>query len=184
MKQLILSLLFIVVLPNVYAQNLNSYSKVIVDFVQIRNGVKTDLGAKASDLKIKNITVADSVDLLKLEYLANKAAKVKSAEKSLAHYKAQISKQKEKGGIVAEALIESLIPKLDKAEQDLKAANEWEPEYLQKYNGCDPDSVLVKQVFCNLSLMNPKVNARQEREVSFLFTPDGKTLIKAVPNKR
>lgn len=180
MKYLILTFLLFSVFTEICAQNTTVYKKAIIDYVQIRNGIKTDLGIQVSNLEEKNITVADSIEILTQQYLKEKATKVRTAEKSIAHYEAQISKQKSKGGLVAEAMIESLIPKLKKAQQELKEAKEWNPDYLQRYKDQDPHAILSKLVSCRLSLMNPKLNARQEGDASFIFSADGQKLVKSI----
>ena len=180
MKNLILTCVYVCLVANVCSQNTDTYKKAIIDCVQIHNGVQTDLGVQISDLKEKAITVADSIKVLQEQYAKEKASRVETAEKSVAHYKDAISKQKAKGGLVAETMVKSLTPKLRNAQQELSEAEAWEPSYLQKYNNQAPHTILAKLVSCRLSLMNPRLNARQEGDASFLFTADGKRILRTV----
>ena len=180
MKKFSLVLLFIGVIAGACQQKTDSYKKAIIDFVQIRNGIKTNLDIQVTDITEKDITVADSIKIFEEQYNKEKTAKVESAEKRVAYLENAISEQKAEGGIVANALVGSFTSKLGKAQQELEEAKAWEPSYLQKYSNQNPNTVLAKLVSCHLSWMNPKLNVRQEMDGSLLFTADGKSIIRTI----
>ena len=180
MKKLILVLLLTGVITGACQQKTSSYEKSIIDFVEIRNGIKTNLDIQVTDITEKDITVADSIKILEEQYNKKKTAKVESAEKVVVHLENAISEQKAEGGIVANALVGAFTAKLEKAQQELEEAKAWEPAYLQKYKNRDPSTVLAKVVSCHLTWMNPKLNARQEMDGSLLFSADGKSIIRTL----
>lgn len=180
MKKLTLIFLFIGIITGACQQKTNSYEKAIIDFVQIRNGIKTNLDLRVTNITEKDITVADSIKIFEEQYSKEKTAKVESVEKRIVYLENAISEQKAEGGIVANALIGSFTSKLKKAQQELEEAKAWNPAYLQKYNNRNPNTVLAKVVSCHVSWMNPKLNVRQEMDGSLLFSADGTSIIRTL----
>lgn len=164
-----------------YAQNNeNHYKKVITDYIEVKNGVRTNLDIHLSEITEKNFTVADSIVVLSNRFANEKAKKIESANKEVKHYEAQIAKQQAKGGLVAETLIKKYKPELEKAQKRLKEVQDWQANYTSNYDGRDTNDVIAKVIDCRLSLMNPKLKARQEGKATFLFSADGKALLKAL----
>lgn len=161
--------------------NENRYKQEIANYIQVENGVKSELDIRFTEIAIKNFTVADSIKVLNERFEKEKAKKIEEAQNSVNHYEESIKKQKMKGDdLVANALIRNLTPKLETAKRELNAAYNWQPDYLSRYSNLKEDMVLVQVVDCRFSLLNPKLKFRQEGPASFIFSADGLKLLKLI----
>ena len=141
---------------------------MITDYVEIKNGVRTNLDVRISELTEKDYTVGDSIEVLNSRFASEKTAKIETANNDIKHYEAQIAKQQAKGGLVAETLLKKYKPELEKAQNRLKEAQNWTANYASCYDSRNPNDVIAKIVDCKLSLMNPRLRTRQEGKASFL----------------
>lgn len=181
MKRLLLIGILLSSINSCNAQNNeNHYKTMIIDYIEVKDGVRTMLDVRISEITEKNFTVADSIEVLNSRFANEKATKIESANKDIKHYEVQIAKQQAKGGLVAETLIEKYKSELDKAKKRLKDAQDWHASYTNKYDGRDAKETIAKTVDCNLSLMNPRLKTRQEGKATFLFSANGKMLLKAL----
>lgn len=181
MKQLLFISILLSSLNSCNAQNNeNHYRAMITDYIEVKDGVRTILDVQISEITEKNFTVADSIEVLNSRFADEKATKIESANKDIKHYESQIAKQQAKGGLVAETLIERYKPELETARKRLKDAQDWHASYTSKYDGRDTKDIISKTVDCKLSLMNPRLKTRQEGKATFLFTANGKRLLKAL----
>ena len=152
----------------------DKYKKQIRDFFEINDGIKTDLDIKIKDLTVKDITVADSIAILKARFEDERNEKIESLEKSIAYYLGAKEKyEAQKGDIVAGVLVSKCTDELAKFKKDLVAAENWRPEYLERYEDEKNTKVLAQLVEAHVSLYNPKIQTRQEKMTKFIFTPDG-----------
>lgn len=161
--------------------NQSNDEKVIRTFLQTQNGVTTDLKIEFIELNVKDITVSDSINILQKVFDAEKSKKIEVAEKSVAHWKNAIEEQKnQKNQLISKVLVSDYIVKLTNAENDLKAAQEWKPDYLNRYVSRDTKDVLVKNADCKFSFFNPKLQTRQEMKALFLLSADGKQCFRMI----
>ena len=106
MKRLLLMIALLGSLNSCYAQNNDShYKKMITDYVEVKNDVRTNLDVRISEITEKDYTVADSIEVLNSHFANEKASKIEIANKDIKHYETQIAKQQAKGGLVAETLL-------------------------------------------------------------------------------
>ena len=181
MRRLLSIAALLACLISCYAQNGESnYKKMITDYVEIKNGVRTNLDVRISELTEKDYTVGDSIEVLNSRFASEKTAKIETANNDIKHYEAQIAKQQAKGGLVAETLLKKYKPELEKAQNRLKEAQNWPANYASCYDSRNPNDGIAKIVDCKLSLMNPRLRTRQEGKASFLFSSDGNKLLKAL----
>lgn len=178
MKQFILLLLFPLI---VSCSAQSEYEKVIADYLQTENGVKTDLKIEFLEMNISDIIVSDSIQILNEKHQAEKAKRISDAQKSVDHWKNSIEEQKgKKNQLVAKAVISNAEKRLTNAETELKEAQEWRPEYLNRYESRDPSDILAKKAESHFSFMNPKLQTRQEMTAWFILSPDGKQCYKMI----
>lgn len=91
---------------------------MITDYVEIKNGVRTNLDVRISELTEKDYTVGDSIEVLNSRFASEKTAKIETANNDIKHYEAQIAKQQAKGGLVAETLLKNISPNWKKLKTD------------------------------------------------------------------
>lgn len=179
MRELFILLFFPLVISSCSAQS--DSKKAIVDYLETENGVRTDLKIEFLSFDTFDITVSDSISILQSQYESEKCKKIESAEKSIAHWKNAIEKQKgKKNQIVVKALISDYSEKLTKAENDLKVTQEWKPDYLNHYNSRNPSDILAKKVESLFSFLNPRLQTRQEINAIFILSADGKKCNKMI----
>lgn len=170
-------LYFLILLPLVWlsCSSPSNYEKAIVDCLETdKKGVKTDLQIKFLFIDVSYITVADSISILQDQFEIKKAKKIESAQKNIAHWQESIEKQKgKKNQLVAKAVISNFSEKLAQAEKDLKEAQAWTPDYLNRYDSRNSSEILAKKADCKFSFFNPKLQARQELTALFILSADG-----------
>ena len=99
MRRLLSIAALLACLISCYAQNGESnYKKMITDYVEIKNGVRTNLDVRISELTEKDYTVGDSIEVLNSRFASEKTAKIETANNDIKHYEAQIAKQQAKRG--------------------------------------------------------------------------------------
>lgn len=170
-------LYFLILLPLVWlsCSSPSNYEKAIIDYLETnKKGVKTDLQIKFLFIDVSDITVADSISILQDQFEIKKAKKIESAQKNIAHWQESIEKQKgKKNQLVAKAVISNFSEKLAQAEKDLKEAQAWTPDYLNRYDSRNSSEILAKKANCKFSFFNPKLQARQELTALFILSADG-----------
>lgn len=173
MKKLFILLFFPLVVSSCSAQS--KYEKVISDYLQTRDDVKTDLKIEFLEMNVSNITVSDSIAILQEKFEAEKSKKIESAQKSVSHWQNKIQEQGgKKNKVVAKALISDFSERLVRSEHDLKIAQEWQPDYLNRYKSRNTSDILAKKAESRFSFLNPKLQTRQEMTALFIFSADGK----------
>lgn len=179
MKKYLLFLILPFVISSCSTQS--EYEKTIANYLQTGNGVKTDLKIEFLEMKVSDITVSDSIAVLQERFESERAKKIESAEKSVKHWQESIEKQKgKKNQLVAKALISNSTEKLENAENELKKAQEWTPNYLNHYKSHNPSETLAKKAESRFSFLNPKLQTRQEMTALFILSADGKQCNKMI----
>lgn len=180
MKQTLLSfcLLFIAVSCN---DTNNVYKTTVLDYLQTKNGIKTDLKIKFQKFELSDITVGDSIKVLQERFYTEKQKKIDVAYQAVAHWNEAIAKQEKKGdALVAKALVVRYKKDLEKAEIELKQAMSWLADYVNRYADRSTSEVLAKKVDACFSFQNPKLATRQEISAYFILSPDGTKCYKMV----
>lgn len=153
----------------------SNYEKAIVDYLETdKKGVKTDLQIEFLSINVLDITVADSVAILQKQFEAKKTKKTESIQSSISRLQNKIQEQKgKKNQVVAKSLISRWEKDLEKLQSDLTIAQNWQADYLNRYDSRNSSEILAKKADCKFSFFNPKLQARQELTALFILSADG-----------
>lgn len=153
----------------------SEYEKVITDFLETKNGIKTDLQIKYSKLEVSDISVADSIAILQEQFEAEKAKKTQSIEQIIKQKEASITEQKNSNNrVVANTLINMWERELTREKENLEKAKNWKPDYLTRYDNRPPSDLLAKKADVTFSYFNPQLQTRQEMSAWIILSADGK----------
>lgn len=153
--------------------------KLITDFLETNDGVKTDLQIKYSKFEISNILVSDSIAIFKAQFEAERAKKIESIESTISNKENSIAEQRgKKNKVVANTLIKMWENELTKEKRYLEEAKNWKPSYLNKYDSRNESEVLVQKVDITFSYFNPKLQVEQEMSAYVILSADGKQCLK------
>jgi hypothetical protein len=173
MKKLAILLIFPLVLLACSSQS--EYEKLISDYLQTKDGIKTDLKIEFRSIDVSDITVSDSVSILRKQFESEKNKKIETIQNSISRLENKIQEQKgKKNQVVAKALISGWEKDLEKYQSDLTTAQEWKLDYLNRYDSRNTSDILAKKAACKFSFMNPKLQTRQEMRALFILSADGK----------
>lgn len=176
-------LLILLIAFSVSCSNSNDiYKQTLLDYLQIENELKTDLKIKIFLLDVlPDITVADSIKMLQEQYQNEKREKIDSAKKNISHWENTIEKQMKKDNdLIVRALVPGSQERLREAKTELEKAEQWDPDYLNLYNGRSPSEILAKKINASFSFQNPTLTVRQEISAVFVLSPDGRNCYKMV----
>ena len=171
--------------------NSNAQEALIVDYLQTSSsGVKTDLKIDISSIEVSDITVADSIAILREKYEQDKLSKTKIAEGAVTAAQKSVDElttkidtndastlQKRMDKIGDETLQRIMLRNLEEKKVELREVQEWQPEYLKKYASREESNLLVKKAIATFSYFNPKLNTRQERAETFVLSKDGSKVL-------
>lgn len=159
----------------------SDYEKTITDYLETRNGVKTDLQIKYLKLDVSDISVGDSISILNENFEIEKRKKIQSIEQTIKHKEKAIAEQNEKlatakddDKVVAKSLISMWEKELQKEKEYLDETQKWKPDYLNKYTNRNPSDILAKKVDITISYFNPRLQIRQEMSMLTILSLDGK----------
>lgn len=174
MKKLYFLILFPLVWFSCYSPS--NYEKAIIDYLQTdKKGVKTDLQIKFLSIDVSDITVADSIAILQQQFEAEKAEKIESIQNTISRLQNKIHEQKgKKNQVVAKSLISRWEKDLDKLQSELTIAQDWQADYLNRYDSRNISETLAKKADCKFSFFNPQLQTRQELSALFILSADGK----------
>lgn len=170
-------LYFLLLFPLVWfsCSSPSNYEKAIIDYLETdKKGVKTDLKIEFLSMNVSDITVADSVSILQKQFEAEKAKKIESAQSSISRLQNKIQEQKgKKNQVVAKALISRWEKDLEKYQFELIIAQDWQADYLNRYDFRNTSKILAKKADCSFSFFNPQLQTRQELSALFILSADG-----------
>lgn len=153
----------------------SEYEKVITDFLETKNGVKTDLQIKYSKLEVSDISVADSIAILKEQFETERAKKIQSIEQTIKGKEKSIAEQQnKKNRVVANTLIKMWEKELAREKEDLEKAQNWKPDYLNRYETRSSSDILARKADITFSYFNPNLQTRQEMSAWVILSADGK----------
>lgn len=153
----------------------SEYEKVITDFLETKNGVKTDLQIRYTKLEVSDISVADSISILKEQFEAERVKKIQSIEQTIKSKEESIAEQHNSDNrLVANVLIKGWQRELAREKEDLEKAQNWKPDYLNKYDNRNPSDILSRKADVTFSYFNPQLQTRQEMSAWVILSADGK----------
>lgn len=147
----------------------NNYEKAIADWIQTdKNGTWTDLKFDIIEvIETKDITVSDSVQVLKEKFEKSKEKKIKThsvglkgAERRLSFVQYAISKADK---------LKPYQDEVDKAKAQLDSIQSL--SFTCSYDGREPTEVIAKLIKCKYAIVPPVLNTRQEKTETFLLNP-------------
>lgn len=153
----------------------SNYEKVIIDYLETdKNGVRTDLQIEILSINVSDITVADSTSILQKQFETEKAKKIETIQNSISRLQNKIQEQRgKKNQVVAKSLISRWEKELEKYQSELDTAQNWQADYLNKYDSRNTSEILAKKADCRFSFFNPQLQARQELSALFTLSADG-----------
>lgn len=181
MKKFIYFVLLLCFIPSCSSQS--EYEKLLTDFIEIRGNVRTDFNVKFESIDISDVTVGDSIQILKDQFNKEKANLVLKQEKEVERYKKQITEIETKTSqdIADIVILKGYKEKLYDYESDLQKAKNWTPDYLTKYDSRALGEILVKKAICTFSVLDPKLQTRQTyKDALFILSADGETPLRAI----
>lgn len=165
----------------------NAQEALIIDYLETSSGgVKTDLKIDISYIKVSDITVADSLSFIETKF----QERIAKEEESIESFKSNIKSAKEENKSLDRSNIDNLAKisannsviklyenGLEKAQLSLEKTQDQKAVALGKYENQDENAVLVKKGVTNFSFFNPKLNTRQERTETFVFSKDASKVL-------
>ncbi len=147
------------------------YEKAIAEYVQTdRWGTWTDLKFEIVSLETSEVTVADSLKIIRAEFETERAAAIESETKSLQYWLGVISDDPESKEI--DRYNENIVY----INQRIDAIKNRKVEDVVNY-GLPPEQVLAVKAKCRYSLVMPGKNTRQERTDTFILSKDGREVV-------
>ncbi|SDS26418.1 hypothetical protein SAMN04487764_1818 [Gillisia sp. Hel1_33_143] len=173
-------------------QNIDAQKQAIVNFLQEdAKGVKTDLKIEVSQIEITDVTVADSISILKERY----QAEIEKAQKSIDNFQSNIDSAMKENKSLDNSNIDNLANiaanksigemnqrGLEKAQAALKEVDKQKSISLAKYEDRDENELLVKKAETTFSFFNPRLQTRQERTDDFVMSKDGSEVVGIIEN--
>lgn len=139
-----------------------------------QKGIKTDFQIEILSIDVSDITVAYSISILQKQFEAEKTKKIESIQSSILHLQDKIQEQKEKNNqVVTKALVSRWEKDLEKCQFELSFAQNWNADYLNKYDSRNTSEILAKKADCRFSFFNPQLQTRQELSALFTLSADG-----------
>lgn len=147
----------------------NSYEKAISDWIQTdKNGTWTDLKFEFIEvIETKDITVSDSVQVLRKSFEKKKEKQIKAystglkgAERRLSFAQYAINKADK---------LKPYQDEVDKAKAELDSIQSL--SFSSIYDGREETEVLAKLMKCKYAIVPPILNTRQEKTETFLLNP-------------
>ena len=178
MKKLFISLMIIALLCSCSTSQ-SEQQKLVTDFLETNNGVKTDLQIKYSKFEVSNILVSDSVSVLQAQFEAERAKKIESIESTIQNKENSIVEQRSKNNkVVSKSLIKMWEDDIANQQRYLEDAKNWKPSYLSKYDSRNESDVLVQKADITFSYFNPKLQVKQAMSAYVLLSADGKQCLR------
>lgn len=183
MKKLIYFTFLFCVVSSCSSQSQSKYEKLLTEFIETRGNIRTDLKVKFELIDISDITVSDSIQILKDQFTQEKTDKISKQEKDIECYKNQIAEIEAKTSkdVADIVILKGYKRNLNEAEESLQKAKDWMLHYLTKYDSRTPDEILVKKAICTFSILDPKLQTRQTyKNALFVLSADGTKPLKAI----
>lgn len=172
-------LLVVIALLSSCSSSQSEQQKLVTDFLEINNGVKTDLQIEYSKFEVSNILVSDSVAILQTQFEAERAKKIESIESTIQNKESSIAEQRsKKNKVVSNSLIKMSEDDIVNQKRYLEEAKNWKPNYLSKYDSRNESDVLVQKADITFSYFNPKLQVKQEMSAFVILSADGKQCLR------
>lgn len=168
---------FLILFPLIWfsCSSPSNYEKVIIDYLETdKKGIKTDLQIEFLSINVSDITVADSISILQKQFEAEKAKKIESIQSSISRLQKKMQGQKgKKNQVVAKPLISRWEKDFEKYQSELAIAENWQADYLNRYDSRNTSEILAQKADCRFSFFNPQLQTRQELSALFTLSADG-----------
>ncbi len=150
----------------------NKYEQAIANFVQTdKKGTKYDMKFKVIEFKeLQKITVADSVNILKETFEAEKEKKIEGYSQTVERNKQGLENE-EKNRFKSAAMIKHYTDNISQYKQALDSVSNL--KFPNPYEAKKPDEVLAILVECKYSVVPPMLNTTAEETREFVLSPDG-----------
>lgn len=154
----------------------NQYEKLISDYVQTdKHGTWTDLQFKVVELKeLTPFTVSDSIAILKQAFEDDNKAFIGRLE-TLLNMSSQNLKREESSRFKSKIIIDTYQTTISKLNHSIDSVKQL--QFVSKYEGTNPDKILLQPVECKYSYVFPASSPKQERTDIFYFLPDHSKII-------
>jgi|TARA_A100001518_G_C1179772_1_gene28396 hypothetical protein len=170
----------------------SSQEQLIKNYLEENSkGVRTDLKIDFLSIEMSDVTIADSLSFLEDKF----KEKILREKESIESFKSNIKSAKEENKSLDRSNIDNLAKisannsviklyenGLEKAQLSLEKTQDQKAVALGKYENQDENAVLVKKGVTNFSFFNPKLNTRQERTETFVFTKDESEVLGLIIN--
>ncbi|MDO6737390.1 hypothetical protein [Wenyingzhuangia sp. 2_MG-2023] len=157
MKTFILLIVTIMLLNNdLIAQS--KEKETVKKQLETIDGVRYDFKIKFTLFEVEDITVGDSLKILKENFKKNKTSKIEAFNKSIASYNKKILEQDQKTGIraiSAKALKELFTKEKTKYETKLQEVESWQYQVYKPYTVKDTTEILNKYVKTHFTALKP-----------------------------
>ncbi|NMA74241.1 MAG: hypothetical protein GX963_08815 [Bacteroidales bacterium] len=176
MKHLLITIACCLVLASCTSQSDRQMKKVLLEALESKDGIRTDLKIKFTSMEVVDITVKDSIDYYQKKFSDEKKKQQTSAESAIEHYQKLLDEReaKENKDVVDHMLMAENKSQIKNNKAALDVLEQWHPKYLDKYNGRNENEVLAKLATASFKFTNPHTKANQEMiDKKFLFSPDG-----------
>lgn len=178
MKRIFIPLIVIALLSSCSSSQ-SEQQKLVTDFLETNNGVKTDLQIEYSKFEVSNILVSDSVAILQAQFEAERTKKIESIESTIQNKENSIAEQRSKRNkVVSKSLIKMWEDDIANQKRYLEEAKNWKPSYLSKYDSRNESDVLVQKADITFSYFNPKLQVKQEMSAFVILSADGKQCLR------
>lgn len=163
----------------------SEYEKTILDYLENRNSIHTDLKIKILSFEYSNITVQDSIEIIKTNFEKEKTKRIVDLKATIKRYEERIAEHRSRNDIVGQAAAKDQERLLEMEKASLYKAEKWNPDILYRYDNTAVDEILAKKILCSFSFYNPKIQIRQTyKNAIFILSPDGNKVLDATLNNK
>lgn len=150
------------------------YEKLIADVVQTDGkGTKYDLNFKADKLEeIRQITVADSIQIITDAFNADKDKKRANLRQSLTRNQENLDKEKNSRH-PGKTMLTFYQNNVDRYTHLIDSLEQTAPAKIAPYENRDTSEVLAVVVRCTYTIDEPITNKRATETFDFVLSPDG-----------
>ena len=158
----------------------SSYEQTVLDYLKAEQNAEIYPKVYISRIyPLPDITVADSIIILEEKYRSEKSKKIKIALENISRLENDINKKNRSlNYLITQVSISRLQEQLVEERDKLISAEQWRPDYLNRYDAKSPSEILAKRIKIQFSFQNPKLDFRQELTADFILSPDGDTCYK------
>ncbi|KAA6314963.1 hypothetical protein EZS27_034504 [termite gut metagenome] len=177
-KVSIIAALTVLLLSPASTSKQSVYEKAIADYVQTdRHGTFTDLKFKALSIeKIADITIADSLKLLQVEFEELRDEQIASQQRTLDYFNGLLT-DNQSAKYAKQAVDDQLNRSIAATQTRIDSLHNLPAAYSDLYKDRSLTEVVSVVVKCRYSYTMPGNGAAKERTDNFILLPDGKKVL-------